>query len=255
MKRWPRLRLQKPEFSRMSAPVTDYRAVETWLQKRLAEEIRMGWLGAAGLIFAGILVTWFTFWVLYAVLWVGFPGWIPHVVRLLGAASGTALLFVGNARTDREYLEEYSFTTSASDKRIVTLYIPGVGMGSNINPLTPDSLHALVKWTTTIFYSGPRLCNAALRLFRKTQRLAILDTGITAWLLAALLNRNGRVPFAEIVPQMPEHDPADVFPPLRDLEGVVFLNEEPPGLSLTADFRGEMLEDLRPTVQEPPSDS
>jgi hypothetical protein len=48
---------------------------------------------------------------------------------------------------------------------------------------------------------------------------------------------------------MPEHDPADVFPPLRDLEGVVFLNEEPPGLSLTADFRGEMLEELRPPTK------
>ena len=239
----------------MSAPVIDYRAVEPWLQRRIAEEIRVGWLGAAGLLVGGFFVTWLTFWIIYAVLWLVFPGWLPYFVRLFCVAAGTALLFVGNARTDREYLEEYSFTTSASDNRVVTLYIPGVGLASNINPLAPDSLHSLIKVITSFLYTGPRLFNAGFRQYRRTQRLAKLDTSITAWMLAALLNRSGRVPFAELVPQMPEHDPADVFPPLRDLAGVVFLNEEPPGLSLTAEFRGEMIEDLRASSQESPPQS
>lgn len=229
----------------MSAPVTDYRLVEAWLKTRLAEETRVGWLGAAGLMLAGVVVTWLTFWFGYAVLWLAAHDWLPHVVRLLLAGAGVVLLFVGNARTDREYLEEYSFTTSASDNRVVTLFIPGVGFGSNINPLAPDSLHALIKSITSILYSGPRLCHAAFRLYHKTKRLRNLDTGITAWVLAMLLQRPGRLPFAEIAAQMPEHDPAEVFPPLRDLEGVVFLSEEPPGLSLTAEFRGEMLEEFR----------
>jgi hypothetical protein len=174
---------------------------------------------------------------------------------LLGAAAGTVFLFVGNARTDRENIEEYSFTTSASDKRRVTLYIPAVGPGSNGNPTALDAFPALVQRITSILYTGPRLFNSGIRLYRKTQRLAKLDTGITAWVLAALLNRSGRVPFGELVSQMPEHDPADVFPPMRDLAGVVFSNEETPGLSLAAEYRGEMIEDLRAASNEPPPES
>ncbi len=239
----------------MSAPVTDYRAVESWLQERLVEEIRVGWLGAAGLLAAGFLVTWLSFWVIYAILWLAFHGWFPHLLRLLGAAVGTVFLFVGNARTDREHLEEYSFTTSAPDKRRVTLYVPGIGLGSNINPTALDAFPALVQRITNLLYTGPRLLNSGIRLYRKTQRLAKLDTGIIAWVLAALLNRSGRVPFAELVAQMPEHDPAAVFPPMRDLAGVVFSNEETPGLSLTAEYRGEMIEDLRAASKEPPPEA
>lgn len=234
----------------MAAPVIDYRTVEPWLQRRIAEEIRVGWLGAAGTLAGGFFVTWLTFWVIFAILWIVSHDLLPSFVRLFAAAAGTGLLFVGNARTDREHLEEYSFTTSASDNRVVKLYVPGVGLASNSNPHAPDSVHSLVRNITRQLYTGPRLFNSGLRQYRRTQRLAKLDAGITAWVLAMLLNRTGRVTFAELAPQMPEHDPAEVFPPMRDLEGVVFSNESPPGLSLTAELRGEMIEDLRPSSQQ-----
>jgi len=207
-------------------------------------------LGSGGLFVASAMVLFITFWIVYGLIWfIGFSfrHWlaIPNAVMVVVSMIVVLLLFIGNARTDREYLSEFSITSGTVSDQIVVFYLPGVGVVSNANPLSPDYLHNAVKMITDISFSGPRLAVAACRAAARAKRLRNIDAPHAAEALAVLLSTPGKVAFSNLLPQMGKHDPLRVFPPLHDIEGIVFLHVPPQGMSLTADLRQEFMNFLR----------
>jgi hypothetical protein len=152
-----------------------------------------------------------------------------------------ALLFIGNATTDRRDLEKLSFTTGTAHGKPVSIYVPGVGLGSTINPLAPESIHSFAKMITSILFLGPRLATEGFRSFALAGRLAGLDIAGCAAVLAALAGKDGPVPFAELVPAIPAgHDLTTVLTQVQEIEGVRLVTSEPAGLSLFSDLRQQL---------------
>jgi hypothetical protein len=224
--------------------------VEAWLTRKVARESALGLLGSAGLLLASTVVLLISFWVVYCFLWfIGFQchHWfsIPHAVRVGVGLLVLVLLFIGNARTDPEYLSEFSLTPGTAGDEVVVFYLPAVGVVSNLNPLAPDYTHNAVKMIVDIAFSGPRLAVAAWRAVRKARRLRQMDVPHAAEVLAVLLSAPGKVSFSELFPQIGRSDPTRVFVPLHDIEGVLFLQTPPQGMTLTQDLRAEFLASLR----------
>jgi hypothetical protein len=93
----------------------------------------------------------------------------------------------------------------------------------------------------SILCTGPRLATAAFGVLGKVRRLAAVDVPGCAGVLAFLAGQDGRVPFAEVVPAVPPgHNVAAVLTQLQEIDGVMVLKSEPPGLSLTSDCRAEL---------------
>jgi hypothetical protein len=215
--------------------------VIAWLRKKRSMQGLLRAIGGLALLVLGAAITFITFWLIYLVIW--FPlHWfqVGHNTLLLIAGLLTLLLFVGNARTDREYLREYSFTTGTFTDKIVTLYVPGVGMASNINPLAPDTMHSGVKMITSALYTGPRAVTAALRMLRTAYRLGTLDIKGCAAVIAFLHKHPGRAAYKEIAESLTGLDPVKTFPQLSNIDGVLFLEKDPAGLALTSELTAEL---------------
>ena len=63
-------------------------------------------------------------------------------------------------------------------------------------------------------------------------------------LIAALLDSHRKLSFPEIVHKVEDIDPTRVFPQLHDIDGVLFLQAEPAGLTLTQELRQELLRNV-----------
>ena len=221
----------------------DQTQVTEWLRKSLRNQIVINAAGACAIFLAGIGILVLTWGFVYVVSlfalgpWLGYHHW-AHVS--LGLALIPAL-FWGNARTSQEYLSEYSVTTGTASDTVVSFYLPGVGTGSNVNPLAPDTIHSGVKMITDILYSGPRVVAAAFRLLCKCMRLRRVDLEACSAVLFTLFGAHRKLSFQEIVAAIPWINPVAVFPQLHEIEGIIFLIADPPGLTLSQEIR----EDLR----------
>jgi hypothetical protein len=152
------------------------------------------------------------------------------------------LLFWGNARTSREYLGKYSVAPGPGSDKVVFVQV-GYHRYSNVNPLAPETIHAVTKMITDCLYSGPRVFNAGIKAIQKAGRIRRLDVEGCAAVLTALLNAGGKVPFNQFVEGTPDFHPVKVFPQLRDIGGVIFLEADPSGLTLASELR-KTLSDL-----------
>jgi len=124
---------------------------------------------------------------------------------------------------------------------VVNFYLPGVGLASNVNPLAPDTMHTGVKMITDCLYCGPRVVVSGIKTLRKAARLRRLDVQACGRVIARLLAANRKLSFQEIVADADGINPAQVFPQLHDVEGVLLLRAKPPGLTLTQELRQEVL--------------
>lgn len=217
-------------------------AVAPWLEQRLRSARAAHRLGAVGLLAVAAVVLLVTFALIYAALWFTFG---LHTesdeVILWVSLAALPLLFVGNATADRRELETFSISTGTFHDRPVHIDIPLLGGGSTVNPLAPDSAHSFVKMIASILCTGPRLTAAAFGVLGKVRRLGAVDVEGCAGVLAFLAAQDGRVPFAAVVPAVPRgHDVAAVLTHLQEIDGVMLLKSEPPGLSLESDLRAEL---------------
>ena len=220
--------------------------VQIWLEKKLADEARQNLLLAFVLLVGAAAVLAFTFAGFYTMSF--FVFW--RVFRFhLGACwwfafGGIVLLFIANAFTDREKLTEYQ-VESMDGGPVRTFYIPHFGLVSNLNPFSAANAQATIKIIADLALTGPRLVNAAWHTFKRSGRLKHMDVPVLAYVFTLLLSAGKRVSLAEILPQLGHCDPSEVFRQLGEIEGVVFLNTPPPGISLTADLRAEFFEELK----------
>jgi hypothetical protein len=226
--------------------VSDER-VQIWLEKKLAREARDNLLLAFAILAAAGLVLAFTFAVFYTtsffVLWRFFrfhPGacwWF--------AFGGVVLLFFVNAFTDHEKLTEYE-VESTDGGPVRVFFLPHIGLVSNLNPFSAANAEAYVKILAALVLTGPRLVSAAWHTFKRSGRLRHADVPMLAYVFTLLLSAGKRVSLAEILPQLGHCDPSEIFRQISEIDGVVFLNSPPPGISLTADLRAEFFEELKP---------
>jgi len=226
--------------------MNDSASVARWLRVKANREAGWAVLGGVGLLLLGIVGVVLTLGIIYAVVWFGFE-WIwplSFPIRLLISLAIVVLLFVGNATTDREYLQSYSFSVGTASKKAVTFWVPRVGVVSNVNPIAPDSAHSYVKIVTDALYFGPRLVSDSVGLFLKANRLRRLDVDGCSAVIARLLARDRRVSFTELAESLPGIRAEKIFPQLRDLEGILFLSSDPPGMSLGTELRRELTEAL-----------
>ena len=220
--------------------------VQRWLEKKLAREAQETLLLAVGILAGAIVVLAITFGICYASsLFVLLPTFHLHSRYFFWIAlSMVALLFVAARFSNREELTEYH-VESVDGGPVHTFYIPHVGIVSNLNPFSAANAAAFVKIIADLVLSGPRFVSAAWQTFQRSQRLKRMDVALLAEVFTLLLSAGRRVSLAEILPRLGHCDPSEVFRQLSEIEGVVFLNSPPPGISLTADLRQEFFAEIK----------
>lgn len=196
---------------------------------------------ALGMVGLGVVVLYLTYWFVFGIWYFAFVrlGAPAHLAPYVSAGF-LVLLFIGNARTDRQYLDDLSVTTGTFSNEVVTFYLPGVGMASNINPIAPDSMHSSVKVITTLLFCGPRALVAAYRSLRTVLRLSHIDTGPVSAVIDFLYTRPGRVDFRTIAANVTNLNPVKTFPQVTQIEGVLLLRSEPAGLTISSELREEL---------------
>ncbi|HRX84898.1 MAG TPA: hypothetical protein P5572_07765 [Phycisphaerae bacterium] len=206
------------------------------------------WLYVIGRVAAAVALLLLGAGVLFVEYWlvVGFGYFVlsrfgvPADYYALIAGVFLALLFVGNIRTDRQYLTEFSVTAGTYNSEVVTFYLPHMGLVSNINPLAPDTMHTGVKIITSLLYTGPRVIVAAWRCLCSALRMFAVDTRACAGVIAFLYARPGRADFRSIVAGVADVNPVTTFPQLARLDGVLVLKSEPAGFALSSDWRSAL---------------
>lgn len=224
-------------------------SIEKWVKNRFrleaAQSVFIALLALAG----GLVALAITFFFTYAIVWfcVNFgasavsqlvaskPLRITHGQILIVCSVFLGLLFIGNARTSREYLSNYTLSHASSPALVHAGGIGGALLSLLANP------DASGKMISDILYTGPRMVVGSLKAFlRFTQRMAI-DTSGCARALTLLLQSPGRVPCSDLAEQLAGHDVVRVFSQLQGIDGVVFLNTDPPAVTLTDELRENLL--------------
>ena len=186
----------------------------------------------------GILVFLATWGLSYLVSLVALGPWIGyrHPVHLLAGVVVLILAFVAYRREPPEYWSEYS-VTPVGGAEAVTFYLPGVGVGSNVNPLAPDTVRAGAKIISDCLLVGPRLIGASGKHLRKAGRLRKTDIPSAAAVLSVLFEAGRKMSFQEIVERIEGLNPVSVFAGIREINGVLFLQADPPGLAMTPELK------------------
>lgn len=197
--------------------------VKDWLQRKNRESIQVNLLGAAGFFAAGIFLLGITFFIIYV-----FTGIVAEsgTTRMILAAIGLAFIFVGNS------------IFGAAPVRPGAQSLPAAKPGSpNQNP---DSVQTFIRTVLAIVFSGPKAISAGLAMLEKIKRLKTMDVDGCTLVLLLLLSRNSRIPYTEIKTRIPKLDTLTVFGQLEDIDGILFLDSDPPGLSLSEALRNEI---------------
>lgn len=159
------------------------------------------------------------------------------------------LLFAANIVSDREHLENLEFETG--DRITISV---GIGRALAMGPTMaaafagPKNFGSFIKIISTIVLSGPRLFTVAWRFVLKARRLKETKTGSCAKIISSLIKQQSRISFVALSEQHPTIDFQAIIPQLEDIDGVVFLMEEPPGLTVAS----RLLEDFQEWKTENP---
>jgi len=103
-----------------------------------------------------------------------------------------------------------------------------------------------------LLYTGPQWLASAISMFYKSVTLTRMDIGSCAKILLVLFEKGSRVSFIELAKLVPEMNGVKIFPQLRDIAGVIFLQSEPSGISITSELRRELAGVLGVRIQTEP---
>jgi hypothetical protein len=103
-----------------------------------------------------------------------------------------------------------------------------------------DTFQAFLRLLTTVVCCGPKALAFGASMVRKALRLRKMDYDGCAAVLLLLLSRQSRMSYAEIKQRIPKLNTLAVFEQMEDIGGVLLLESEPPGLSLSEDLRIEL---------------
>ena len=217
----------------------NYDSVIKWLEAWRAKGVLTAILGAAaGFILGTVLLigAWiFIFMVSLHVV----GNWMPYFggwIHLLIATITLPLLFIGNMCVSQETLGKYEMTTGTATDKVVT--VPGYG--SNVNPLAPSSIISILKMVGDVLFCGPRVTVWSFKKISRGFRLISFDVPGCAAVLAVLHNAGHRLSYQQITEEIEGLNSVRVFNQLRLVDGVLFLESEPAGLSLGTQMKEEL---------------
>ncbi len=216
-------------------------ALKTWVCRQKSA----GFWQHAGLsiaaFLAGIIVLFLTFWLAYAVVWIGGNGLsalsdlilsrklrMGHELRLGCASVFVCLLFIQYFRTDPWHWGEYPEHNNPSVSGMPAEFgLSGALAALVMNPAASANMIA------DILLSGPRLTVGAFKLFAQARQLRRLDESGCAQLLEVLLQNPSPLTYEDLSaagwnPWLPQ---------IRGLEGVRFLQK---GITLSSELRAEL---------------
>ncbi len=215
--------------------------METFLRQRVRGAIGFSAFGSVAALLLGIVVSAITFWLIYVAMFMGFQWCFPHThqTRMIVSGVGLAILFIGNARSDREYLSSYAVDTLDGGPAY-TIQVPNVGIVSNLNFLSPNTVNSMTKVIAQLLFIGPRLISASWRLARRTVELTRFDVAPSTRVAERLREAKGRVPFTELAVSLEAETLRAGLRDLKMLDAIQFLDSKPAGVMLTSDFREEL---------------
>ncbi len=141
-------------------------------------------------------------------------------------------LFISHYRRNVEHLRYAKYKTAK-------VHVSDAGLARALNILLsgPGVDDGFFR---QMLYVGPQWFVSAISMFYKSATLLRMDIASCAKILVILLEKGSRVSFTELARLVPELNSVKVFPQLRDIAGVIFLQSEPSGISLTSDLRAEL---------------
>lgn len=217
-------------------------AVEDTLRKKVQEAVTANFTGGLLICGAALLTAVITYWVAFALL--GFTtGWLftmPYWLKRFLSLGVVVGLYVLHARTSVEELMELKVATRDGQPPFSVKW-PVVGLLVNVQLFAPETLRTFTRFTAALLLISPQLMWAGLRDLRRAQRLRQLDIPACATIISMMLGKVKQVTFEEILAAYPHLDVSGVAGQLLELDGVVALREDPPGLTLTADLRQDFL--------------
>ncbi len=212
--------------------------LEVFLRQRIRSAVTFHAVGSFFALGFGSVALIVTFWVVYGAIYWGFQWCVPHShgMRLIISAVVLALLFIGNARTDRDYLTSYKVDT-VDGREAYTIDIPDVGILSNLNFFSPNTVNSLTKMIAQLLFIAPQLISGAWRLAARSVDLSHIDAKPAARVTEVLLLRKGRVPFSDLFLAIDEDTASAALRDLAVLDAIQFLDSHPSGVMLTSTFR------------------
>ncbi|MCX8156928.1 MAG: hypothetical protein N3J91_10870 [Verrucomicrobiae bacterium] len=217
-------------------------AVQDTLRQKVQETVTANLTGGLLICGAALLAALFTYWMAFALL--SFTtGWLftlPYWLKRLLSLAVVVGLFVLHARTNMDELMELKVATRDGNPPF-SIKWPAVGLLHNVQLFAPETLRSLIRLIAAFWLLSPQLLWAGLQDIRRAQRLRQLDIPACATVISMMLGKNKKVSFEEILAAYPHLDVCGVAAQLLELDGVVPLREDPPGLTLTPDLRQDFL--------------
>ncbi len=218
-------------------------AIQIWLKKKLAKHAMACWGTALLALLAGALVLFLTFWLAYAVLFVGEGAvsslgelvwnhqlYLTHVWRLALCGCFLLALFVEWLRRSVWDLGNYP-TANVPPGTQALVYHGGVAASFAVLLANPQATSTML---TELLYTGPRLVVGSWHLVRQAFRFRRLDVPACAWTLALLASTDHAVTYENLAAAWPGADWPRLRNELGQVQGVVVLAK---GLSLTDELR------------------
>jgi hypothetical protein len=215
--------------------------IADWVAHYVERQQRLNWMGCVGCAVAAAPVLFLTFWVIYAVLWIGFQSLLTtHLARLLGSGGVLGLIFVAYATANWQYLRVLKFESA---DRLATARLAAFATGQTGFSLLagPQTAHTFVKVISVTLLLGPGLIDLALRLAGRARLLRELNVAAVAQALTCLLEAEGRVAVEDLA-SIAGIDEERLMLSLSQVDGVVSLKSGEPAVTLNDELRRELIE-------------
>lgn len=218
-------------------------AIHHWLGASVKRQFRLNALTSLATFALAALILAATYYIVFFVC----AFFLFDLKWMFGSWQGVAiplavimLLFWTEARTPQEHFGNIEVKPVGPNRLIV---IPGGG--ANINPIAPSTINSAAKMISDCLCAGPRAFYGAIGMARRASRLKGLNLDQSAAVLSLLYQAGGKTTYQEIADGVEGVDLATTIPPMRDIDGIVFLHTEPAGMSTTQELREELLNALR----------
>ena len=219
--------------------------IKTWLKRTLRTTMTWNAVAMVGCFLGGLLVLYVSFWVSYAVIWFISNAFFPlvHHTILLITTGFMALVVIVGARQNWEDLDPLARQVRLAQAMDITLSpYTRYGMSYNTDAVKAGvfEVRSLASVINFILCGGVKLVFGAVGKLRQFRRLKSIDVEECARVITLLLTTPKRQSFQEIVEKLPGLNPVKAFDDLRYIDGLLFLSNEPPGLTLLPELRTEL---------------
>lgn len=211
-----------------------------WTAQYVERQRRLSWIGCGGCGVAALPVFFLTFWVIYAVLWIGFQGLLTtHSARLLG--SGLIVLFLIPCYVTANWNELRSLKFESSDRLLMARMIARAsGIGGLAFLAGPQTAHAFVKVLSVTLLLGPGMVHLAIKLAGRASLLDKLNVAAISQALALLIEEEHRLSLDDLARQTHTTED-DLAMDLALVDGVIPLKSGELGYTLNDELREELL--------------